>query len=663
MPDSSILITAKDNYTSAVSKMSQTTKSFSKNADDMQRILTNLTNQKHDLKLDAQKARDELKALEKQYLATGDAQDKLAMDSSAQKYDDIRRNLSLVTKGASEAERQMQRTGDAFRKTGNQSVGFSSIVSAVASAGALKMLGDVALNATNTFIGSAAGNETGTMISSVLSSAISGAAIGSIIPGIGTAVGAAIGAGTGLLSGATANFETKDTAFKSYVQDAYNTVTGEQSTSLSAGSATAASRETTQLSFSTLFGSKEKASAYLSSLTDFAAKTPYAYDDLTSISKTLKTFGYAVEDMIPTLTKVGDAGAALGLSTSDISTVATYIGRMKSSDKATLEYLNPLNERGFSVFQWIADDLNTSIAKVYEKISKGELSGSYVSDLILNQFQNLYGGMMDIQSKTFEGLSSTLSDVQTELDNAMGKGYNDERKKGITSEIDFLSGENGQKMQEAYSAIGAWKADLENEKEKYIRDALDAAMKSDEYVTAQQEGDAAEMGRILMAAKVQGMNDYNASPDAKLAVQSDIDLAKSIQEDTASDDAYWNAGYQKGQQFSKGLAFGMMNGFDSSASMPADGGYTYTDPYGRTNYASNAYGLTRVPYNNFPALLHEDEQVLTASEARSYKNGGGVNVTVTGNNFTVRDDGDAERIADLVGQKVYRAFLLAAPAS
>lgn len=70
--------------------------------------------------------------------------------------------------------------------------------------------------------------------------------------------------------------------------------------------------------------------------------------------------------MIPTLTKVGDAGAAMGLSTGDIGTVATYLGRMQSSDKATLEYLNPLNERDFSVFQWIADDLD-----VYNNAASG----------------------------------------------------------------------------------------------------------------------------------------------------------------------------------------------------------------------------------------------------------------------------------------------------
>ena len=45
-------------------------------------------------------------------------------------------------------------------------------------------------------------------------------------------------------------------------------------------------------------------------------------------------------------------------------------------------------------------------------------------------------------------------------------------------------------------------------------------MASDEYQTAKAEGDAAEMGKLIMQAKVQGMNEYNASEGAQLALES-----------------------------------------------------------------------------------------------------------------------------------------------
>ena len=77
--------------------------------------------------------------------------------------------------------------------------------------------------------------------------------------------------------------------------------------------------------------------------------------------------------------------------------------------------------------------------------------------------------------------------------------------------MDWMSGESGAAVEEANRAIGAWQAELENSKEQYIRDAMDAMMASDEYQTAKAEGDAAEMGKLIMQAKVQGMNEYNAS--------------------------------------------------------------------------------------------------------------------------------------------------------
>ena len=82
-------------------------------------------------------------------------------------------------------------------------------------------------------------------------------------------------------------------------------------------------------------------------------------------------------------------------------------------------------------------------------------------------------------------------------------------------------------------------------------------METKEYQQAQAEGDAAEMGRLIMQAKVQGMNEYNASKGAQLALESELALAAAIRDDARSDQAYWDAGYRKSQEYSKGLAAGM----------------------------------------------------------------------------------------------------------
>ncbi|WNN75131.1 phage tail tape measure protein [Lysinibacillus capsici] len=63
---------------------------------------------------------------------------------------------------------------------------------------------------------------------------------------------------------------------------------------------------------------------------------------------------------------------------------------------------------------------------------------------------------------------------------------------------------------------------------------------------------------------------------------------------------------------------------------------------------SHYHGLSSVPYDGYSARLHKSEKVLTAQEAKAYdegRSGNGGGVVITGNNFTVREEADVEKIA------------------
>lgn len=79
---------------------------------------------------------------------------------------------------------------------------------------------------------------------------------------------------------------------------------------------------------------------------------------------------------------------------------------------------------------------------------------------------------------------------------------------------------------------------------------------------------------------------------------------------------------------------------DDPAPGPDSGG-----PRATPDLAGHAYGLSRVPYNGYPALLHEGERVLTASQAREADRGGAKGVTVVVQSMTVRQESDIDRIA------------------
>lgn len=652
MPETSIVIKATDRYSDVLKTLSKTTKAFSDDVDSLEEGLYALNKNKYTLKLDAKKAQQALKEAEKQFDLTHSAADGLKMELAQANYDNVVRNLNAVTKEARNTEKAISKLEN--RSGGGGGGGAAnfgkSVVQALAISGITDSAKQLLSQGATTLAGSAFGNEGGMLFSNALSMATSGASAGFMVAGpAGALVGAGIGGLVGLGSGALQSYESQDSSFKSYVQDAVQEQLDAQSESLTSGSSIAAGRETDKISFATLFGSKETADSYLSNLVGMANSTPFLYDDLTSMSKTLATYGYDADSILPVLQTIGDAGAALGQSTNDMTAVATAIGRMKSSNKTTLEYLNILNDRGIGAVGMLSDAYGVDQGTMYSMISKGEVAGQDAVRIILDALSDSFAGAMEAQSKTFSGITSTIEGLQQELDNAMGEGYNQTRMQGLEAQKAWLAGDSGQEMQEAYTAIGAWKASLENAKEQYIRDAMNDAMGSEEYKTAEAEGDAAEMGRILMKAKIDGMNEYNANEGKDEELAQELSLIESVRDDTALNNSYWDAGYTLGQEFSKGRAAATTDSAWADAVNNFNSGYTKH----RSGH-QRAMGIDYVPYDNFPALLHEGEKVLTAGEARQEKNGVG-SIQIVINGMTVREDADIDRVAQALLSKLEEA--------
>ena len=663
MPDVSIAISAQDSYSSAIKNMAQITKSFSKDMDEMEETLHKLNTNKYSLKLDADAALKELKALEKQFAETGDEADGLKAQMAKANYDNIKRNLDLVTKGAREAETQMKKTGEAFRKADNQGGGGSfgkNIVYALAASG----IGDAAKQfvqqGANALVVSAFGDAGGALASNMLSMGLTGASTGFMLGGpLGAAIGAAGGAVVGIGTGTLQNLEKRDDAFKSYVQEAAEEEQTKMSGDIESGSSIAAGREQKKLAFTTLLGSEAKASDFLDEVKAMASTTNYTYDEITGYAKSLvKPFGTG--QTMDILTALSDTSAALSLNESDNSVLIAGLSRMKLTDKTTQEYLNYFSERGIDVYEALSKWGDA--ATVAQKVSAGKIKGSEAVEALLAYMQEQYGGLSAQMANTYEGMMGNLEDAKANAQEQYGIGYNENRKEGIQAEIDWYEDESAD---EANQAIGAWYAHLDNEKERYRREAEAKMKESDEYQQAKAEGDAAEMGRLIMQARAQGMNEYNASKGAQLALESELALAAAIRDDARSDQAYWDAGYRKSQEYSKGLAAGMASALVGTGSETTTGLSVEERRYGNWRrggyydedgvWRSHAAGLERVPYDGYAALLHEGERVLTAREARQADQGGGAQVTITGNTFQVRQESDIDAIAEAL----YRRLRLA----
>ena len=676
--DNTLVYSIKDNGSASLIKITENVQKNRKEIQNLSGKIDELNKKKATLTVDATKAKKELQAARKAFNDTEESAKRL--ETAQLNYDNLTKELRTVTSESKAAEKQINSLNDTIQKGQNRAGGAAgaiqesgSILSKLGQAGASQLVGQVASEAAGAYFASAFGSEASTMFSSVLGMGASGAAIGSMIaPGIGTAIGAAAGGLLGAVSGATQNFQNRDEYFKSLVQDQYNQYQEDIQNSLTSGSTTAASKEQSRLAFSTLLGSDAAAESFLSELQIKAAATPFSQAGLETIAKNLIANGITnTDEQLKMMDAVGEAGSALGLSEQSMADVATYLGRMNSTGKTNLEYLIPLMERGIPAVDYLAENLGVAKEEVYDMVSQGLIPGEEAARAISDAMLNDFGGSLEKQAQTYNGLVSTLEDAQAQLDAAMGEGYNEARKPAIQEQIDYLSGEGGEEMKRMYSLIGEFQASLENEKEKAIREAMEAATASDEYTQAEAEGNGAEMGRILAEAKAEAEKAYMESDGYQTLIESQTTTIQSVRDTMA--DSYWEAGYYLGQEFTKGIAAAtqesenladfssrggayshpMLQNRSSETANTSSGAGAYAHPALR-GYTGHAAGLSYVPYNDYPARLHKGERVLTARENREYSSGGNVMVSVNGN-LVVREEADIDRIAETIARKVAEA--------
>lgn len=712
MPDVSIALSAKDNFSETLRKLASAASTSVNDVDALQKSLTKLNNTRANLKLDLSRAKSELREAEKRFKATGDAADELALKDKQIEFDNLTSQLKAVSSSAQAAEKNIMSLAGTNSKLSNRASGsgksgsmWGTLGGALATAGFGDMLSGSLSQAAGAFLGSYYGASDGAAIESVLGGAISGAsmgaAAGSIIPGVGTAIGAAVGGAIGAVSGgieaAAQKFTEKDEAFKSYVQESVEGVLDEQAQALTSGSAIAGTREQTRMAFSKALGGDEAADAYLEQVREMASRTNYTYDEITGYTKQLLN-SYDPPEIFEVLGDLSDATAGLNLNSSDVSLWVSGLNRMRITDKATMEYLNYFSERGLNVYEALSKALGVQESAVQELVSDGAVSGTTAADTILDYIGELYGGLSDKLAGSYEGLMANIEDMNADLDAAMGDAHNEARKPALQEQLDWLDGDAGDKMAYLNSQIGEMQANLENLQEKNYRDVFNGmftgniAEDMDADIAAQVEdlhrrymdawatiesassSDAevfeaqSQMAEAKGEAEALAYSAYMQSDGVTVATQANVALAEGIAAGTG--DAYENAGLTVAQKLTQGITRHINSYTPPPITVPVvtssisngGGGWNYdpTDPTRSQRLSADdsaAIGENRVPRDNMLYLLHEGERVLTAREARAAdrKESGGNVVVNMGGNYTVRQDSDIDAIAEAVAARILAA--------
>ena len=692
-----IMITARDRMSDTLRKIEANTRQFSTSLEDTNKKLDMLNKNKVTLKIDAREARKELSEAMKDYdLAVKSMNSSAEKMAEAQKarenviaksmnYEKTKNNLKAVSSEISKTESAFKKLGETKRKLENET---DSTKQLTLGGFVTQLIGEKASQisgqAIQYYIGSAFGNATGNILSNMLSGGVSGFAMGSVIPVPGSnIVGAAIGAGAGAFQGALQNLQAEDNVFKSAVSSEVDRVKNERAEKIQNGSAIAAQRETDKLAFTTLL--KGDPTEFLNNIVQFSNTTPFFYDDLTKMSQTLLTYDYTEKDLMPTLKAIGNAGATLGKSSAEMDQIATVLGRMNLGGDLSTIQVKMLQNYGIKAYEALGQAWGISTDKARDKVSGGGVDAKEAAKIIVNYMTKNFDGAMEKMSQTFNGLSSTVEGLQQNIQASYGEGYNEIRKEGLKKQIDYYQGDGGQTEDEFGNLLGQAKAQSENAKELIQRQQRTIVQNSEEYKDAIARGKGAEAGRLIEQADLKAESIFNSSKYGKAADDNSVKLIETVREGLNNDDANWKRDYAIQQELSKGMqsvadrlsnlkyanpngGFYAKEGLESPNTQTGTGGKSIIGPANTKTIVSqygskrevrgngHAAGINYVPYNGYNAVLHEGERVLTARENRNYK-GTGNGVVISGNNFTVREEADIDKIARALLEKIEQADL------
>jgi len=171
--------------------------------------------------------------------------------------------------------------------------------------------------------------------------------------------------------------------------------------------------QTAQIGFATMLGSAEKAQKFLDDMADFAVKnsTVFEFPGLVEASKRMLAYGFAAEEVLPTLQAVGDTAAAVGSGAVGIDRITLALGQIRAKGKLSAEEMRQLTEAGVPAWEILADAIGKTTAEVMDMASKGLIPAEKAVKMLTQGMTKRFGGMMENMKDTWQGVTSSIKNT------------------------------------------------------------------------------------------------------------------------------------------------------------------------------------------------------------------------------------------------------------
>jgi tape measure domain-containing protein len=206
-------------------------------------------------------------------------------------------------------------------------------------------------------------------------------------------------------------------------------------------------QERSKIAFTTIFknaglsaeDAAQKAKSHLKDLIDFGAKTPFRAEQLIGLSQQLQAVGFKAEEIIPTLTSIGDAVAGLGGDPQKLDRIILQLGQIKTKGKVSGEELTTLAESSIPAWKYLAEYAGKTVADVQKLAQQNKLDADVAVKVIVAGMGRDFKGLMKDTEGTYSSMWSTIEDLNQQRASEAFEPAFEQVKRGMAGAIGGLS--------------------------------------------------------------------------------------------------------------------------------------------------------------------------------------------------------------------------------
>lgn len=181
--------------------------------------------------------------------------------------------------------------------------------------------------------------------------------------------------------------------------------------------------ETTSVSMEVLMRDAAGAKRLIDDLYQYAAHTPFEFQDVAQAGKQLLGYGEAAEQIMPDIKMLGNIASALDIPLTELANV---VGRNRNQLHLYTRDINELANRGVPVIQYLAKQFGVATSEVKGLVEDGKVGFDDLRGALeaMTGPGGQFEGMTDRLGKTMKGIRTTAIDElkasMRELGNTMG---------------------------------------------------------------------------------------------------------------------------------------------------------------------------------------------------------------------------------------------------